>query len=109
MKEGIKKELGTGRVAFLARLDEIKKEVETGRTVISVYREYQKQIGISYSQFDRYVNKFIKEKDNGRSDRKSANETEKGKGIPRKEARTRTAEQPAFVSSDEPRSKDELM
>ena len=33
-----KKELGTGRVAFLARLEEIKQCIEAGRTVMSVYR-----------------------------------------------------------------------
>jgi hypothetical protein len=54
------KELGAGRVAFLARKDAIKEKIESGRTSMSVYREYQKQIDISYSQFARYVNKFIK-------------------------------------------------
>lgn len=62
MKEIPKKELGTGRVAFKARLEEIKKEIEAGRTVMSVYREYGQKVGIGYSQFDRYVNKFIRRK-----------------------------------------------
>lgn len=57
-----KKELGTGRVAFLARLEEIKQGIEAGRTVMSVYREFGKKVGIGYSQFDRYVNKFIRSK-----------------------------------------------
>jgi len=50
-----KKELGTGRVAFLARKNDIKERIDSGRTSMSVYREYQKQIDISYSQFARYV------------------------------------------------------
>ncbi|MDQ3018582.1 MAG: TraK family protein [bacterium] len=62
MESEKKKELGAGRVAFLARKDAIKERIETGRTVMSVYREVGPLLGISYSQFDRYVNKFIKEK-----------------------------------------------
>lgn len=62
MKEIPKKELGTGRVAFLARKEDVKREVETGRTVMSIYREFGPKMGIGYSQFDRYVNKFIRSK-----------------------------------------------
>lgn len=57
-----RKELGTGRVAFLARKDAIKEKIDSGRTSMSVYREYQKQIDISYSQFSRYVAKYINPK-----------------------------------------------
>lgn len=59
MKSEKKRELGTGRVAFLARLEVVKEQLATGRTVMSVYRELEPQLGISYSQFDRYVIKFI--------------------------------------------------
>lgn len=62
MKEMPKKELGTGRIAFFARKEEIKKELETGRTVMSIYREMGPKMGIGYSQFDRYVNKLIRSK-----------------------------------------------
>ena len=62
MKAAQRKELGTGRVAFLARKDEIKERIDSGRTSMSVYREYQKQVDISYSQFARYVAKFIRSK-----------------------------------------------
>ena len=62
MKPGESKELGAGRVAFKARLDAIKREIEAERTVMSVWREYKNLVNISYSQFDRYVNRYIKEK-----------------------------------------------
>lgn len=62
MKQEIKKELGAGRVAFLARLPAIKEGIEAGRTVMSMYREVGSQLGIGYSQFDRYVNKYIRPK-----------------------------------------------
>lgn len=66
MKPEAPKELGAGRVAFLARKDAIKERIDAGRTVMSVYREYQKQVDISYSQFDRYVNKFIRSAPDGK-------------------------------------------
>jgi hypothetical protein len=75
MKEENKPELGTGRVAFLARLPAIKEAIESGRTVMSVYREYGKQLGIGYTQIDRYVNRFIKNKP---TDKPAKNES-KGK------------------------------
>lgn len=54
------KELGDGKVAFLAKFEKIKKEVETGRTVMSIYREFGPKMGIKYGQFDIYVKRFIK-------------------------------------------------
>jgi hypothetical protein len=67
-----KKELGTGRVAFLARKNDIKERIDSGRTSMSVYREYQKQIDISYSQFARYVVKFIRSKPDENQGKQSA-------------------------------------
>ena len=62
-----KRRLGSGRVAFLARKDEIRAKIEAGHTMISVYEEYQKkQLGISYGQFVNYVNKFIRNKLDGK-------------------------------------------
>jgi hypothetical protein len=50
---------GAGRVAFLARLDSIRKMVEAGYPVISIYEQYGEGIGISYSQFARYVVRYV--------------------------------------------------
>lgn len=57
-----KKRLGAGRVAFLARKEEIKTKIEAGYTMVAVYEEHQKQLGISYGQFVNYINKFIRRK-----------------------------------------------
>mgnify|MGYP001056067721 FL=1 len=57
-----KRRLGAGRVAFLARKEEIKVKIEAGYTMISIYEGYQNQLGISYGQFVNYVNKFIRRK-----------------------------------------------
>lgn len=50
---------GAGRVAFLARVDAIRKAISEGYTLTVVYNDHQKHLGISYSQFARYVSKFI--------------------------------------------------
>ena len=104
MKPDAPKELGAGRVAFLARKDAIKERIDAGRTVMSVYREYQKQVGISYSQFDRYVNKFIRSKEDG----STRNPTEEGTKEKRP-TRAREPGQPAFVSADTPRDRGSLV
>ena len=61
-----KQRLGAGRVAFLARKEEIKTKIDAGYTMITVYEEHQNQLGISYGQFVNYVNKFIKNKPKGK-------------------------------------------
>lgn len=60
-----KQRLGAGRVAFLARKEGIKTKIEAGYTMIAVYEEHQKELGISYGQFVNYVNKFIRNKLDG--------------------------------------------
>ena len=88
---------GAGRVGFLARQEEIKKMYEAGHPLLSIYQQYEKDMSISYSQFVKYVHKFIRSKPNGNEGKKS---------IPAPETtpvRTRAPGQPAFVSSDTPR------
>lgn len=60
MKSSKEKRLGAGRVAFLARVEIFKQKIEAGHTMQEVYDEYQKDLGISYSQFAFYVNRYIK-------------------------------------------------
>lgn len=50
---------GAGRVAFLARIEAIRKAISEGYTLTAVYSDHEKHLGISYSQFARYVSKFI--------------------------------------------------
>lgn len=56
---------GAGRVAFIARLDKIQTAVREGHPLVTIYRqlggEDQKNgLGISYSQFARYVSKYVR-------------------------------------------------
>lgn len=58
-KEPNKDFRGAGRVAFLARAPDIKKRIDEGYTVKTIYQEYKAQLNISYSQFTRYVSRYI--------------------------------------------------
>jgi hypothetical protein len=53
---------GSGRVAFLARLDAIKKMIEAGHPLLTIYQEHQSNLSFSYSQFVKYVHKYIRSK-----------------------------------------------
>lgn len=61
-KDSKKKVRGAGRVAFLARQEGIKKMIEAGHPLVSVYQEYEDELTIKYGQFAKYVNKFIRNK-----------------------------------------------
>lgn len=61
MKEPIEREWrGAGRVAFLANQDKIAADLKSGYTVRKVYDQIENRLCISYSQFTRYVNKYIR-------------------------------------------------
>jgi hypothetical protein len=55
-----KKRRGVGRVAFLARLEEFRKLVEAGWPITSIYEDHGASTGLSYSQFVRYIGKYIR-------------------------------------------------
>lgn len=58
---GEKKRLkGAGRVAFLARIDEVRKEVAEGWPLVAIFDRHKGQLGgLSYSQFTRYVQRYV--------------------------------------------------
>ena len=51
---------GTGRVAFLAHLEGIKKMIEAGHPLVSVFEEYESKLSIKSGQFGKYVRKYVK-------------------------------------------------
>lgn len=51
---------GAGRVAFLARVADFRKLVEAGHPLLGIYESNKDELGISYSQFARYVAKYIR-------------------------------------------------
>ena len=53
---------GAGRVAFLARIEDIRKMVDAGYSLLVIYEKYEKHLKISYSQFARYVTRYIRSK-----------------------------------------------
>lgn len=51
---------GAGRIAFLARVDDMKELMKAGYPMLAIYEGYQSELKISYSQFARYVSRYIK-------------------------------------------------
>jgi hypothetical protein len=49
--------------AFLARKDAIAAELDRGHKMRTAYEKYAPHLGISYSQFTRYVNQHIRKKE----------------------------------------------
>lgn len=68
MESSKEKRLGTGRVAFLARVEIFTEKINAGHTMATVYEEHQKELGISYSQFVNYVNRFIRKAQEGKKE-----------------------------------------
>lgn len=52
-----------GRVAFLARKDQFRDLLEAGHSQLAIYAEHGAALGISYSQFNRYIKQFLLNKD----------------------------------------------
>jgi len=58
LKKRVRK--GTGKVAFMAHLEGIKKMLDAGYPMISVFEEYEKKLSIKSGQFGKYVRKYVK-------------------------------------------------
>lgn len=58
-KRGVR---GSGKVAFWARKESIKKMLDDKYSLMAIFLAHEKDIGISYGQFRIYVNEYIKEK-----------------------------------------------
>lgn len=50
---------GAGKVAFLAHLETFKELFQAGHEQRTVFDQYENELGISYSQFNRYHAKYI--------------------------------------------------
>jgi hypothetical protein len=60
------KRWGEGRVAFMAHLDRIKTQLEAGQTARVIWESLPGNLGISYSNFARYIAKHIRSPANDR-------------------------------------------
>ncbi|ECS2986238.1 hypothetical protein F9V60_22440 [Salmonella enterica subsp. enterica serovar Virchow] len=64
---------GDGRVAFLAHADKFRELMSAGHPQRSIYEDHAETLGISYSQFNRYVGRYLlaKEDDHGQENQNS--------------------------------------
>ena len=93
--ENKKKIRGSGRVGFLAEAGRLKKMVDAGHPLLSIYQKYEKDMSIGYSQFVKYIHQFIRSKP-----REMSQQEKKPAGIKEKRpVRSKKADQPAFVST----------
>lgn len=49
---------GEGRIAFLAHWEKFKELLESGYPMKTIYEDHKEILGLSYSQFTRYVAQF---------------------------------------------------
>lgn len=69
---------GIGKVGFLACKKEVEIAIEAGWPIKVIYTELADKLSISYSQFSRYVKKFI----TGPMDRQVAAVKEESQAVP---------------------------
>ena len=68
--------------AFLARRDAIAADLDRGHKMRAVYQTYALQLGVSYSQFTRYVNQHIRKKATKSRENRHAPSTDMGGSNP---------------------------
>lgn len=54
---------GAGRVAFLASKDLFRSLFEQGHSQRAIYDDHGSRLGITYSQFNRYMTRYLTEKE----------------------------------------------
>ncbi|MFJ2463176.1 TraK family protein [Pseudomonas sp. NPDC087615] len=52
---------GDGRVSFVAIMEEIKHQVDSGRPLVQIYEHFEERLDLGYTQFTKYVTRYIKE------------------------------------------------
>ena len=62
---------GAGRVAFLAHIEAIRKAVNEGWPATAIYDQHKGNVGITYSQFARYIARYITGADDGKPEASS--------------------------------------
>ena len=52
---------GTGRVAFIGRLDTIRADIAKGEFLVTIYAKHQASLGITYSAFRKLVQRYAED------------------------------------------------
>src|ERR1700728_4837320 len=63
---------GIGRVAFMAQLADITADLDAGWPVKAVYQKWAGNLGMSYVQFTRYVDRIVRQGDRSRAPARGA-------------------------------------
>lgn len=53
---------GDGKIKFMAHLDTFKELLAAGHQQRKIFEQHESELGMSYSQFNRYVNQYIRAK-----------------------------------------------
>jgi hypothetical protein len=52
---------GTGRTAFIGRLDAIRADIAEGEFLVAIYAKHQAALGITYSAFRKLVQRYAED------------------------------------------------
>lgn len=52
---------GSGRVSFVAVMDDVRAEIERGVPLVQIYEAFEDRLDLGYTQFTKYVTRFIKQ------------------------------------------------
>lgn len=63
---------GAGRIAFLTILEAVREDVSQGYPLTVIHQRYAAGLGVSYSSFARYVQRYITEADTVESRRRKS-------------------------------------
>lgn len=107
---------GTGRVAFLARIAVFQEKIEAGHTMASIYDDHKKELGVSYSQFSRYVNKFIRSNQRDEEQQPaigkhpvSSSGEKPNEGAPKEKPAGGSKRKPGFHHNPDPKDRNDLI
>lgn len=107
-KDTKKRERGAGRVSFLAQRDEFAKLIEAGHPLRSIYTDHQDGLGIGYTQFTRYVTRYIRTGEEGTGKGRERSKGEATESRPRSSGAQGTP-QPFQFDPTATRTKDDLI
>jgi hypothetical protein len=91
---------GDGKVNFMAHLETFKKLLAAGHQQRRVFETHVNELGISYSQFNRYVNQYVGERNNDGHQKESHKQQQIPAIVPTTGIGKQTTENPVAADSN---------